>query len=341
MKKLTRAAFNAYNERVAQLNDTESAAATFTVEPSVQQKLEDKMQESSEFLSRINIIGVTELEGQKVGLGVSGPIASRTNTSGDKKRLTRDMSQLSLKGYRCEKTNFDTHIGYQKLDTWAKFPDFQTRLAAAILKRQALDRMMIGFHGLKVAPDTDIKQFPLLQDVNKGWLQHLREDAPERVLGLAGPDLPGRVRIGSAAGADYANLDAAVMDAINLLDPWFAEDTGLVAIIGRKLLNDKYFPLVNIKQPPTETLAADVILSQKRIGGLPAVRVPSFPDNAILVTRFDNLSIYYQEGARRRRLMDAPAYDRIENYESSNDAYVIEDTGLVAMIENIQYVESR
>ena len=339
MKKTTRIALNEYSQRVAQLNDTDNIASTFSVEPSVQQKLETKMQESSEFLSKINIIGVTEQEGEKVGLGVSGPIASRTNTA-NKERQTRDVSSLDNRRYRCEKTNFDTHITYTKLDTWAKFSDFQTRLANAILQRQALDRIMIGFHGVKAAADTDIAKFPLLQDVNKGWLQHLREDAPERVLGMGEKNKPGKVIVGNVAGADYANLDAAVMDAVNLLDTWYQEDTGLVAIVGRKLLNDKYFPLVNTKQAPSETLAADIIISQKRIGGLPAVRVPSFPENAVLITRLDNLSIYYQEGARRRRLIDAANRDRLENYESSNDSYVIEENGLAALIENIQLADN-
>ena len=64
--------------------------------------------------------------------------------------------------------------------------------------------------------------------------------------------------------------------------------------------------------------------------------MPYFPDNAILITRFDNLSIYFQDGARRRRVVDEPKRDRIENYESSNDAYVIEDLGLAALVENIE-----
>lgn len=335
MKKQTRQVFGQYETRLGQLNDTDNVAKTFSVTPSVQQKLETKMQESSEFLSKVNIIGVTEQEGEKLGLGVSGPIASRTNTN-TKDRETRDLSTLDGTKYRCEQTNFDTHLKYAKLDAWAKFPDFQSRVANAILTRQALDRIVIGFNGVKAMADTDLAANPLLQDVNKGWLQHLRELAPERVLGLAAAGLPGKVIIGDADGADYANLDAAVTDAVNLLDPWYQEDTGLVAIVGRKLLNDKYFPLVNTKQAPTETLAADIIISQKRIGGLPAARVPFFPDNAILITRFDNLSIYFQEGARRRRVEDVPKRDRVENYESSNDAYVIEDLGLAALVENIE-----
>lgn len=335
MKKQTRQVFGQYETRLGQLNDTDNVAKTFSVTPSVQQKLENKMQESSEFLSKVNIIGVGEQEGEKLGLGVSGPIASRTNTK-DKERETRDLSTLDGTKYRCEQTNFDTHLNYAKLDAWAKFPDFQSRVANAILTRQALDRIVIGFNGVKAMADTDLDANPLLQDVNKGWLQHLRELAPERVLGLVAAGMPGKVVIGDVDGADYANLDAAVTDAVNLLDPWYQEDTNLVAIVGRKLLNDKYFPLVNTKQAPTETLAADIIISQKRIGGLPAARVPFFPDNAILITRFDNLSIYFQEGARRRRVEDVPKRDRIENYESSNDAYVIEDLGLAALVENIE-----
>ena len=335
MKKQTRQVFGQYETRLGQLNDTDNVAKTFSVTPSVQQKLENKMQESSEFLSKVNIIGVGEQEGEKLGLGVSGPIASRTNTK-DKERETRDLSTMDSTKYRCEQTNFDTHLSYAKLDAWAKFPDFQSRVANAILTRQALDRIVIGFNGVKVMATTDLAANPLLQDVNKGWLQHLREQAPERVLGLVANGMPGKVIIGDVDGADYANLDEAVADAVNLLDPWYQEDTNLVAIVGRKLLNDKYFPLVNTKQAPTETLAADIIISQKRIGGLPAARVPYFPDNAILITRFDNLSIYFQDGARRRRVVDEPKRDRIENYESSNDAYVIEDLGLAALVENIE-----
>jgi P2 family phage major capsid protein len=237
--------------------------------------------------------------------------------------------------YRCEKTNFDTHIGYAKLDAWAKFPDFQNRIAKQILIRQGLDRIVIGFNGTKIASDTDIAAYPMLQDVNKGWLQHYREQAPQRVM-AQGEVKPGKLVIG--AGGDYQNLDAAVADGINLLDPWYQEDTGLVAVVGRKLLNDKYFPLINTKQAPTESLAADIIISQKRLGGLPAMRVPFFPENAILITRLDNLSVYFQDGARRRRVEDAAKRDRIENYESSNDAYVVEDFGLGALLENIELV---
>lgn len=44
-------------------------------------------------------------------------------------------------------------------------------------------------------------------------------------------------------------------------------------ICGRELLSDKYFPLVNKEQENSEKLAADMIISQKRMGACrPCVR---------------------------------------------------------------------
>lgn len=335
MRKETRIAFNAYVEQIAKLNGVPSATEKFTVEPSIQQRLESKMQESAGFLQSINVVGVTEQQGAKLGLGISSPIASTTNTA-TTDRAPIDPTSLDEVGYYCKQTNSDTFITYQKLDLWAKFPDFQTRIRDAILKRQALDRIMIGWNGTSRAATSDRVANPLLQDVNKGWLQRYREEAAARVMSEGAP-AAGVINIG--ATGHYKNLDALVMDMVNnLLDPWFAEDTDMVAICGRELLADKYFPLVNTTQAPTEQLATDLIVSQKRIGNLPAVRVPSFPPTAIMVTRLDNLSIYYQEGARRRSIVDNAKRDRVENYESSNDDYVIEDFGAGAVAENIAFV---
>jgi P2 family phage major capsid protein len=127
-----------------------------------------------------------------------------------------------------------------------------------------------------------------------------------------------------------------------LIDPWFREDTGLVAIVGRELLHDKYFPIVNgeASDAPTEQLARDVIMSTKRLGGLQAVSVPFFPPRAVMVTALDNLSLYWQEGARRRHVKEVPERDRIETYESSNDAYVIEELGRAALADEIELVEA-
>jgi P2 family phage major capsid protein len=334
MRNDTRLKYTAYAAAVAELSGVASAAEKFAVAPSVQQKLENRIQLSSDFLSRINVIGVPEQQGEKLGLGTTGTIASTTDTTA-KDRVPTDPTDLTGNQYHCQQINFDTALRYAKLDSWAKFPDFQPRIRDAIVKQQARDRIMIGFNGLDRAATSNRAANPKLQDVGKGWLQKYREEAPQRVMNK-GANV-GEIRVGTAAGADYKNLDALVMDGVNnLVDEVYADDPELVVICGRSLLADKYFPLVNKDQDNSEKLAADMVISQKRIGGLQAVQVPFFPANALLITRLDNLSIYYQDGGRRRAMIDNPKRDQVENYESSNDDYVVEDYRAGCLIENIK-----
>jgi len=334
MRNDTRKLFNEYLHQVATLNGVDDATKTFNVTPSVQQTMETKLQESSEFLKRVNMVGVTEQQGEKLGLSLSGPIASRTNTS-QNSREPRDLTTIDKNTYHCHQTNFDSFISYSKLDAWAKFPNFQIMVRDLLLQRQAHDRIMIGFNGTSIALTTDPQTNPLMQDVNKGWLQKLREDAPGRVMNEG--KTSGKVVVGNSANADYQNIDALVYDATNeLLDAWHINNPRLVVILGRSLMHDKYFPLVNKDNRATDTLATDLIISQKRVGGLPAVLVPYFPDNTVVVTSLENLSLYWQTGGRRRHVQENPARNRIDTFESSNDDYVVEDYGLMGMVENIE-----
>ncbi|TMJ19039.1 MAG: P2 family phage major capsid protein [Alphaproteobacteria bacterium] len=361
MLKATRLLFNNYVERIAEINevsDTDVTATKFTIAPAVEQTLEEKLQVESDFLSRINFELVVQQEGDKVGVNVTRTIAGRTNTAAGNRRTPTDPTDTSDEGrYRCEKTDFDTAIKYSKLDAWRHKPEFQNLLTTVILKQQGRDRIMIGWNGVDVAVQTDRVAYPLLQDVNKGWLFKIRAFAPARVLNDG--DLTvysngtnraalkaiyvadvGELYDGTnatTAEADYVNLDALVKDATELLDEWHRDDTDLVVILGRDLQEDKYFPIINsAANTATEIEARDRILeSAKKIGGKKAVAVPFFPANALLITSLDNLSIYAQEGTRRRQIKDEPALDQIEDYQSVNEAYVVEDYGRSALVENI------
>lgn len=341
MRNDTRLLYNAYVGTIASLNSVPDATTQFTVAPAVEQKLIERVMASSDFLARVGNITVTQQEGDKVGIGVTRPIASRTNTGAGTRRTPTDPTDSADLGrYRCEQTNSDTAIKYAKLDAWAHRPEFQTLIRDAILKQKARDRIMIGFNGTSVAATTNVGTNPLLQDVNKGWLYKIRTFAAARVLSDGGLTSSGSAIYvadsSNAAVRDYVNLDALVNDNVELLDEWYRDDTDLVVVTGRDLVHDKYFNIINAAgDKATEQLARDVILSSKKIGGLPAVRVPFFPANALLVTSYDNLAIYTQAGTTRRQLRDEPALDQIENYESVNEAYVVEDYGKCALVENI------
>jgi len=336
MRNETRRAFSAYLGQIAAINGVaaEDVRKKFNVTPSAQQKLEVKLQQSSAFLGRINIIGVAEQIGEALGLVASGTIAGRTDTSDAGRRAGRDVTGLEKNDYICKQTDYDTFMPYAKLDAWAKFPDFQQKISGVIVDRCALDRIMIGWNGTSAAATTNRAVNPLLQDVNVGWLEKIRTKAAAQVMDEGA--VAGKVTFGAAA-ADYKNLDALVYDArMTLVGEAHREDPTLVAIVGSDLMHDKLFPLVADNDAPTEKLAADIVVSQRRLGGMQAVVVPYFPAGTVLITSLDNLSIYYQDGARRRAVIERPERNGIETFESSNDAFVVEDYSRCALVENIQ-----
>jgi P2 family phage major capsid protein len=329
MKNTTRAAFNAYTAQIATLNGVPSVATSFAVEPSVEQSLEKRIQEKAAFLGEINIIGVDQQKAEILGLGTAKPAASRTDTT-NADRAPRSLHDIKGRAYECFQTNFDTYVTYKELDAWAKFPNFQAMVRDVVVDQIARDRLMIGWNGTSAAPTTDIAANPLLQDVNVGWLKAIRTSAPERVLS--------GIKVGTGVGFDARTLDALVFDAVAaLVEPWYQDDTALVAITGRELVSDKYLALLNdaATDAPTEKAAMNTLIANKTLGGKKSKLVPFFPARSILVTKASNLSIYYQNGTRRRFIQDNPKRDRVDDFQSVNEAYVVEDLGACALIDNI------
>lgn len=319
---------------IAESYGVEMSTKMFSVEPSIAQELNDAITAKSDFLERINVIGVTEIKGEKVFIGVSGPVTGRTDTK-TTDREAKDASALDNSTYELHSTESDVGLPYAKIDAWAKFPEFHQKYSAAVQKQIALDRIMVGFHGTHAAKQTDITEYPLLQDVNKGWLQQAREQIPAQVL-KQGMEA-GKVTLGE--GGDYANLDALVHDTKQMVDERLRDGGDLVAIIGTDLLaHDKAKLYSKQGDTPTEKERIEEAQVIATYGGLPAFTVPFFPVNAVLVTSFDNLSIYHQDSSWRKQTIDNPKRSRVEDYNSRNEGYVIEQLEKFALTENVEVV---
>ncbi|QZD69457.1 phage major capsid protein, P2 family [Pseudomonas sp. 3-2] len=320
---------------IAETYGVELASKMFSVEPSIAQELNEAITAKSDFLQRINVIPVTEIKGEKVFIGVSGPVTGRTNTK-TTDRVAKDASALDNSTYELSSTESDVGLPYAKIDAWAKFPDFHQKYSAAVQKQIALDRIMVGFHGVKAAAQTDIEAYPMLQDVNKGWLQQLREQAPQQVLKEG--NTPGKVTMGP--GGDYENLDALVHDTKQMVDERLRDSGDLVAIIGTDLLAaDKAKLYAKQGDTPTEKERIEDAQVIATYGGLPSFSVPFFPVNGVLVTSWDNLSIYFQDSSWRKQTVDNPKRSRVEDYNSRNEGYVIEQLEKIALTENVELVK--
>ena len=129
---------------------------------------------------------------------------------------------------------------------WIPGPSSATckaRIRDHITKRIARDRLMIGWNGTSIATETDPTTNTLLQDVNKGWLQKIRDKAGERYLT--------GVKIGDATGKTYKNIDAAVFDMLHsLLDPTCRKDADNRAYVSSDMLTDKYLGLIQEHDAP-------------------------------------------------------------------------------------------
>lgn len=343
MRNPTRKLFDSYVARQAQLNGVSAAAvaAQFSVDPTVQQRLEAAAQQDDAFLRLINVFGVEEQIGQKILIGSKGPLAG-VNNSTTNRRNPGANDKMDPYNYLCRKTNYDYAVSYAQMDAWAHQPNFQPLISSAMARQMSLDRIMIGFNGTSYADPSDRAANPLLQDCGIGWLEKIRLEAAHRRI--TGVTITSRDQNNAiVAQGTYGNVAAAVYDAKNsLMDEWHKRNPDNVVILSGDLLTTSNFPTINAMSqtnPNTEMLAGQLIVAQERVGNMPTFIAPYMPGNAILITPFKNLSIYYQRGGLRRTIKEEPEYNRVATYQSSNDDFIVEDYGAVAFIDGITFAE--
>lgn len=307
-----------------------SVAEQFSVTPTVAQTLQSKIVEEDTFLKKINTFPVDEIKGEKVLGAVAGVLGKRTNTEAND-RAPQEVLALGSQNYELFSTEFDTFIKYATVDAWAKFPNFQERYAKWVRTAIAMARVRTGWYGTSAAAVTNKTTYPNGEDVNKGWFQKLREynSGAQWLLEGATED---QIRIG--AGGDYPNLDAAVHDLRQMLDPIYRERSDLVVFIGSDLLAaDKAALYVAQGATPSEKERIANELVTKSYGGLPVDTPSGFPSRGLFITTYANLSWYYQDSSVRRQVVDNPRRNRIEDFTSVNEGYVIENEELAAGFE--------
>lgn len=326
MQKATKVLFKKFLTEMGEDYGEDDVQEHFAVSPTIVQSLLMAITAENDVLKLINNIPVDEVQGQKVYLGTSGLATTRTDTSGAGRRAGRDISDTAGRTYQCYQHDADVLIPYATLDSWAKFPGFMELLTAAIRIQRSDDLVMVGFNGSSVAATTDPVANPLGEDVNKGWFQLMREEAPAQII---------QVPVTIGAAGDFKNLDAFVKSLKNMLGQPHKSRGGHVALIGSDILDSegvKYFD--ENASTPSEKLHIKPAL--ETYGGLPAFEVPFFPADMVAVTPWKNLSIYTQDSSVRKQTKDESAKNGIEDFYSANVAYVIEHYDNIAAIDEGQ-----
>lgn len=302
----------------------------YAATPSVAQTLNDKIVEDGNwFLQMINVLPVSQIQGEKVLMSLNGNVASRTDTSGAGERAPKNLANTDPKGYQLYKTDFDTAIKYNLIDTWAKFPDFRERYGRQVRQAIGNDRVKIGWNGTSVAATSVAAD---LSDMNLGWLEQIRtyNGGSQYVLGSLGS-----VTLGSAT---FPNLDTLVHDARQTITVPFRQDPDLVVLLGDNVLQyskGAYYAANGNQPSEKKEIEKRVIIDT--YGGLPAYAPPFFDPDSILITSFANLSLYYQDSSVRRSQVDNPKKDQYEDYLSDNEGYVVEDFDKTSLVQGIEY----
>lgn len=287
--------------------------------------LQKSIQNQSNLLSHINVKATKKPSGSADFFDLVNPIAGKTDT--------RHHSRIPKTGfnpsdYACQYTNYDVALPFATIDAWTDASknqeDFNRQAKTSIERRIALDRIMVGFNGTSSAAHSDLTTNSRLQDINKGWLQIIREQAPAQVAA----DLQ--------YGADQAqpSLGRLLRHAVNSrLSDGLRDDPLLVAIVGADLLPD---PLAQASTD--DKRLPDLVFHQQRQGGMRAASAAFFPGNAVLITRLDNLSLYFNVNSHRLHCEDEPNLDQIALYQQTAEAFVIENLSACLLLDNVTEV---
>lgn len=321
-----------FNAKVKESYGTENPEKQFSITPPMETKLRKALLESSEFLRMINTSLVDQISGQVVKVGNYSIATGR-------KAGARFVTENGVDGFKYELKETDScaAVTWSTLSNWANSGtsgEFMKKMSENATERFALDMLRVGFNGVSIATDTNPETNPLGEDINKGWHQIVKENAPDQIMTdniyfnvNAVPDENGEYKDG-----EYKTLDAIVTEMKNtLIHPALRNDPRLVVLVGADLIATAQTSMMNKADKPTEKVAAQQM--DKNIGGMRAYIPPFFPGKRIVVTMLSNLHIYTQQGTQHRKAKDEEDRKQFEQTYLRYEGYAIEEFEAYAAVD--------
>lgn len=325
MNEFTKKQLAILEKKQCEIYGVNSLEQSFTVTPAPAQRMISAIQQSTAFLSMINVIMVEQISGQVLRLNVT-PIPGRRTNTDTTDRVPGSVHSLTDNAYECKYTEFDTAISHLQLDAWAHMPNFLMLVNNNTLTANALSLLMTGWNG--VSADAVVAAAAadnlLGQKTNIGWLKKLLTNQPGNYANSADITL-----------SDTNNIDVLVSNAIETLGEVQKNDPNLIVILGSELMAYGKERLYSKNaETPSEKEKIEMQQIVSTFGGLPAYKVPFFPSMGLLVTTLDNLSIYIHNSVRRQ-VLDNPKRSRLETFSSKSIAYTVEDYELMSYVDRI------
>lgn len=306
----------------------------YNVIPKVEYRWLNGVQDASPFLKRITMDVCDEMVVQDLGFEESGIISGRTVTDGDEgqDRKPRALGTVGGIKYICEVIDHDTYITFSDLNRWGERDraNFMKYINKRRETSKANDLLMIGWHGVKAAPNTDPVKNPLGQDVAKGWIQYVKENKAENFLDTA-------ITIGKAG--TYSSLDELVI-ALKAQIPMHKR-RNLVCLASAELIDVRKMALAGASTV-TEIGEQQVRIAQNTLADGTEVITPDFfPENMVIVTSLKNLHHLTKKGSTRVTPETNSKRSRYEIYMQSLETYAIGDYEQILIASNVTNAEEK
>lgn len=273
-------------------------------------KFETKVRAQYSFLEQINILPVMGDSPRKVGFTdvASEPLLSRADTKAGGQRNAYPIYRKPKRGIQFHTTQLDLQRHFDDIDAMIAVGGIEQLYEEQVWQQLALGRITVGFHGERAEKQTDRTVFPRLDDLQRGWLQGIREDAPEQLLGVDGKP----IHIGQ--GGDFKTIEYVTEHLVNTkLNAWVGDSSNLIVLVGGQLWRDFH--------------TKHVLAGQRAsyIAGIPAFTLVGFPPKGLVITTLENLSIYWEKGSHLRHVLAHPDDETLQDYISIKECYLVEN----------------
>lgn len=299
--------------------------------PQIEQNLVNLVNAPVDILSAINTHLVTNKSGQTIG-NIGSPISKRTNTDVKDRQATR-LGNLDANGYETVSHEDDHAIKYETLNEWAYLNNFEQLLLNESRRGISESRVKIMWNGTSVAAETDPVANPLGEDVNKGFLQYLREfNGGSNALSAL--NVANQINIGGPQG-DVASVDELVFLLLQVIPTHLRSN--LVVFVGEDLLTYETTKLLSaVSLTPTEKSALLNGATTRQYGTLstpPASFMSFFPSRGVFITPINNLSMYIQRNTVTQQFVNEVKRNQYSYFNTANIGFALEDPRRSALAE--------
>ena len=306
----------------------------FSLEPDKEIKLSTDISQTDGFLNLVNTVTTSKESGGSLVIQNVNRITQTNDTANGQERRPVGITPPVPNEFKMEKAHSDWKVHDDILDYWAQLPNYLQMYRNTFLAAMAQDRAIIGFHGTHHAVTSDLSTNPLMQDVNIGWFELVRQRAPQQIV-TEGANA-GQIRIGSTG--DFANLDMLIFDMVSSIPMWKRQ--GLVAVVGNGLLAASQAKLYEAQADlPSEKERIQNKLVIGTYGGLPTISAAFLPENGVMVTSLKmngntaaNLSIYEQKNTWKRSSEYVPKLEHMIDWNKRKECYHVEDFDRIKLL---------